>query len=427
MGTTTTIRRNSNQQQKSFRNFMWISMLMSLAVVFFGMQLMMVGPLKGRLDSIQTRLDTSDRNIEKLVGVQDDVMNANNLLASLQTQANSVSEMQGSVQKIAALRSAVEQEATSADLALAAFDQIVSVQQRLVASHDQTTAAMGQVQQLEDLRERVVSGGNQTDIANNSLDGVMALQKRVIAAANGYEDASNSIANLTDLTQQLVNSSEKLQIASARFDDFLSLQNRMIAAADDFKQAEAGLELAEKSTNRLAALKAQILEAGEDAQTAETTARTLVAMNATLNGDGMQLQAAHDNLDQMMHLQKVLGDQTTRVATAIQNLELMDDFQNEVTSHVHTLGSLRRDLMEIAMMETTIGRVAQVIAPLSEISNLRRLSEKEVREAARVILQQRSTRVSRMPKAPRADQQLADDASAEEDLVPLPPEARSVQ
>ena len=63
MTTTTTIRRSQNQQNKSFRNFMWISMLMSLAVVFFGMQLMMVGPLKGRLDGIQTRLDLSDEHL----------------------------------------------------------------------------------------------------------------------------------------------------------------------------------------------------------------------------------------------------------------------------------------------------------------------------------------------------------------------------
>ena len=55
VSTTTTIRRNSNNQQKGFRNFMWISMLMSLAVVFFGMQLMMVGPLKGRLDTKRDR------------------------------------------------------------------------------------------------------------------------------------------------------------------------------------------------------------------------------------------------------------------------------------------------------------------------------------------------------------------------------------
>ena len=66
--TTTTIRRSQNQQNKSFRNFMWISMLMSLAVVFFGMQLMMVGPLKGRLDSIQTRLDLSDEHLNKIAG-----------------------------------------------------------------------------------------------------------------------------------------------------------------------------------------------------------------------------------------------------------------------------------------------------------------------------------------------------------------------
>ena len=73
MSTTTTVRRNSNLQIRNFRNFMWISMLMSLAVVFFGMQLMMVGPLKGRLDGIQTRHDLIDQSLRQLVTTHDGV------------------------------------------------------------------------------------------------------------------------------------------------------------------------------------------------------------------------------------------------------------------------------------------------------------------------------------------------------------------
>lgn len=393
MSNTTTIRRNSNQQNRSFRNFMWISMLMSLAVVFFGMQLMMVGPLKGRLDSIQTRLDLSDQNMQQLVGVQDGVLETNSLLEDLQEQSGRLEEMRVTMGRISALRNRVESEARSTPDALKQLEHLASLQKQVVAEAAQTDAALAQIARLDSLRDTIIGGSEQTDVADNSLDGILALQKRVIAASNNYEKASVSIANLTDLTQRLIESNEDLQIASERFDSFIGLQNRLIATAESQEQAD-------------------------------TAVRTLIAMKDTLAGDSIQLEAADRNLKEILTLQERLNGQSARVAEAIQNLELMDDFHTEVTQHVHSLSSLRRTLMELAMMETTIGRVASVIAPLTEISSLRRLSDREIREAARVIIDQRNSRLSREPSEGSAVMTAEADNADESDLVPLPPEAR---
>lgn len=372
-------------------------MLMSLAVVFFGMQLMMVGPLKGRLDGIQTRLDLADQNIRQLVGTQGGVLEANSLLSSLEEQSDKLSDVRTAVDDIAALRIRLEREADSATTAITELDRMVELQQRVIAARPQTESAVIQVAQLEALRDQIISGSGQTEVADNSFNGMLALQKRVIAASNGYEEASVSIANLADLTQRLIESDNDLQVASERFDSFIGLQNRMIAAAEDTKAAEESV-------------------------------RTLVAMNETLGRESQNLGAASGNLDQMMVLQEKLAQQTTRVADAIQNLELMDDFQGEVSTHIRSLTNLRRTLMELAMMETTVGRVAQVIAPLAEIGNLRRLSESEVRDAARVILDQRNTRLSRTGQPSSSGSAEHSNAeSAHNDLVPLPPEGRHLQ
>ena len=84
--------------------------------------------------------------------------------------------------------------------------------------------------------------------------------------------------------------------------------------------------------------------------------------------------------------------------------------------------------MELAMMETTLGRVANVVEPLTQIGNLRRLSDEEVREAARVILDRRSTRFSQNEThttndSPKA-QEINSSGTQSEVPVPLPPEAR---
>ena len=76
-------------------------------------------------------------------------------------------------------------EAESATAALSTLDRLAAVQQRVIASRQQTDTAIAQIAQLESLRDDVISGSNQTEIADNSLDGMMALQQRVIATESG--------------------------------------------------------------------------------------------------------------------------------------------------------------------------------------------------------------------------------------------------
>lgn len=424
MSTTTTMRRNQNTQNRSFRNFMWISMLMSLAVVFFGMQLMMVGPLKGRLDAIQTRLDLTDQNMESLVGVSDSIQNTNSLLSGIEEQAERFDQVEAAIAKVEELRKSVQSEALNSTAALSSLDKITQVQRRIVASRQQTDTAIAQIAEMELLRDKIMSGGNQTELADNSLSGMLALQKRVIAASGGYEAASDSIAELADLSQRLVESNESLKLASARFDDFVSLQNRMIASADEFKAASDNFELALSNSAALAQLKNDIISGSDNVDIAASNARTLVAMNESLGSD-IKLDIAGNNLQGLLSLQAQLNEQTDRVTTAIQNLEVLDDLHGEVADHVRSLASLRRSLVDLAMMESTVGRVANIMGPLTELTSLRRLSQNEVRDAARVILNGRNTRLSYSADA-AADAIDSGDV-AEEDLVPLPPEARELQ
>jgi len=60
---------------------------------------------------------------------------------------------------------------------------------------------------------------------------------------------------------------------------------------------------------------------------------------------------------------------------------------------------MREGLMQIVLMENTLGRVARLLEPLSQIANVRRLSDQELRAAARSILDNRSTRISSKPEA----------------------------
>ena len=77
------------------------------------------------------------------------------------------------------------------------------------------------------------------------------------------------------------------------------------------------------------------------------------------------------------------------------------------------------------MMESTIGRVTRIIEPLAQIGNLRRLGDDEVREAARMILERRASRLSdaSADSSTGTDLSATSDSSAEA-LVPMPTEVK---
>ena len=423
MNGSTTIRRNANFEPSGIRRFMWICMTMSLAVVFFGMQLMMVGPLKGRLDGIEARLAESDGNMKKLVAGRDSVWKTNNLLTSIEEQGSHLQKVEKSLADIQNLRSSIQREAESSSVALAALDRISTVQDRLVAGQQQTLEAATQVTKLDELLTSLIKGGENTEVAHNSIDGIMALQNRVIAASNNYEQASEGVTNLADLTQRMAAQSEELKIASARFDEFVGLTHSIQVAA-------INLESAKTTVAEISTLQNELVASGETLTIAQNNARGLVAMQGTLSGDSQKLEMSRQNLDSLIAMGASLSTQSQQVAEAIQNLEIMDDFRTELAVHVKSLDGVRRTMMDIAMMESTLSRVAKVVEPLTQIGNLRRLSDDEMREAARVILDRRVTRFSQSDSlletgAARNEIPVTTTTnSTEEEPVPLPPEAR---
>ena len=58
--------------------------------------------------------------------------------------------------------------------------------------------------------------------------------------------------------------------------------------------------------------------------------------------------------------------------------------------------------MEIVLLETTITRVTRALEPMTQLGNIRRLNDGDLRDAARTILEQRQTRITQKPDQPAA-------------------------
>ncbi len=379
--------KGSQQELRSFRTFFAVTMLVATAVVFFGLQIMMVGPLKHQLDTIQARLDDTEQDMRKLVAERNQLWHTNDLLSGLQDQAKSVEQIQGTLSSIKGLRQHVEREARETQKALTAFNSIAALHKQLAAQDKHTEMALNELDDLISLRQSIIDSSKDSSKAMIALDDLSEVAAAAVTTASDVDAAEDAISKLSEL------------------------KYRMLGESD-------GLQAAEKGLDRIASFSKKI--ATQDISVAEENANRLLIINDSLAAS--RTDAAGKNLDNLFALQSQLTSRTTDVAAAIQTLEILDDFEDEVGSHIRSIEGLRRTMVEIAMLESSVGRVARVLKPLVEISNLRRLGEREVREAARVILDQRTTRISQnsaIVKSSPAPEATAD--TPQENLVPRPP------
>ena len=96
------------------------------------------------------------------------------------------------------------------------------------------------------------------------------------------------------------------------------------------------------------------------------------------------------------------------------------------------MGDMRKSLMDIILMETTVSKAANILQPLQQLSQLRRMSNADVREAARTIMEQRTSRLARhedetttraaSPKLQLDDVEVFGDDQAKDIFVPTPRE-----
>lgn len=382
--------RDPHKELRSFRTFFGVTILVATSVVFFGLQIMMVGPLKNQLDTIQSRLDDTEKDMRKLVAERNQLWHTNDLLSGLQDQAKSVKQIEATLSSIKTLRQQVEHESRETQRAMTAFNSIASLHKRLAAQDKHTEMALGELSDLIELRQSLLESGKDTSKAMAALDDLSEVAAAAVTTASDVDEAEEAISKLSEL------------------------KYRMLGESDGVKAAEEGVA-------RIAALSNKL--ASQDLSAAEENANRLLVINDSLSAT--KTNAAGESLDNLLALQSRLTTRATDVAGAVQSLEILDDFEDEVDSHIRSIEGLRRTMVEIAMLESSVGRVARVLKPLVEISNLRRLGEREVREAARVILDQRHTRLSQnssiVKSAPTPEVETVE--APNENLVPLPPAA----
>lgn len=373
----------------------WTTLLAGVAIGMVGLQLLSGRSLNQRLNSVESELGLVRSSLDEVAGARGDVEQANGLLATLVQQQRRVETARASLDAIDRFTADVSASSAAADEAQAALARLVSLNNDLIATGEQRDRVADAIDGVRELHDRVTEvGADSRQVATRLKDAELALnqlhdlQQRVVATTAELEQARAALDALTALQCDLAGTDVSTTQARAAAERLIALAQNVNAGVDQIESAEA-------NTERLIALKDDIVTHGDGLQTAERNVERLIAMQDQLVTDErLQFLEAASNVERLIRIQAEIASQTDSLVDSITALELLGDFQSEFNDQAAGVREMRRQLTELILLQTTIEQALQIVEPISDLGNLRRLDPREIRQAARMILDQRRERLA---------------------------------
>jgi len=334
----------------------WGFFLIGIVVGFVAVYIIVAQPMFSQLGQIQRQMAALESDLQLLVGERNQAWEAGHLLADLNALKGQIREARANVRDIRSLRQDLKDEALRSVDASESLGKLAAVQDLALQHQDYTGAA------------------------RQTLEEMVQVQQRLVAEHATAPKAEEALVDIDRVRRDMA---------------------ELFALKTEIARNSAGIADARSTAGELIALKDQIVAHGQNIEAARSSANRLFILQDELKAHGDELSDAFASLDRLVELKDKLTDETRDVADAVQNLELLTDFRDAFGEQIQSLTQMREGLLQIMMMETTIGRVAKLMEPLSQIANVRRLSDQDLRAAARSILESRSTRISSKPDSPR--------------------------
>lgn len=333
-----TLDRSISQPAESPNSIRWVPIIVGMLLGIIAMDLVVRRPLMKELALTRTQIITVEREVEKLVGVRDQVWETNNLLTGLKAQQRQLSDAQRSVQEMQQLCKELTAETEKLPASFSSLDQLVSLRVAVLRGAEEAEKAKQQADHLVALQTQVVSSGEHTQHANAAISALVRVRDAARLEMSDIEAALNAVKKLGDLKQRTLTESKDTEIA-------------------------------QENLSGLVAIKSGLAEQRE-------------------------VEAAKQNLEDLIGLQDKLNQQSKQVASAVANLEVMTDLSDELTQQVDSINAMRKSLLDIILMESTVQRVTRILEPLTQLGNLRRLGDEDLRRAAQAVIDARNQRLA---------------------------------
>jgi DNA repair exonuclease SbcCD ATPase subunit len=375
----------------------WGLLGVGLAVGFLGMNLFVTRPLTARIAKLEVELSTVEEGMQDLVGVRNEVWQTSNLLNSLKAQRQQVADANAALKEMREFRQEFMTESAQTAAASQSLEGLIALQNSVLAQQNAVVPAaemlQESLQQLIAVKDLAQAQAPELPQAVTTLKELIALKDQARTQAGEISTAQSSLKELISLKDQAFAQFDTLAASKTSLQGLVDLKARVIDYTSDLTQAG-------EAVGGLLALKDQVVGQGEAAVQAQARTNELLALRDKLLVPTDSLTTADANLTNLIAMKDKVVGQSEDVAAAIQTLEILSDFSEEFESRIASLGQLRQSLMEIVLLETTITRVTRALEPMTQLGNIRRLNDGDLRDAARTILEQRQTRVTQKPEQP---------------------------
>lgn len=393
----------SKMKPKSKAPHTWGMLIAGLACGFVGMYFTITRPMTERMQTLETDIAMMQTEMHQLVGTRDDLWKTNDLLTGLRQQQRQLTEANQALALIRQFRADVVALKEDHELVTNSLGQMASLQRELMNNHTDLLKCREALRQIAALHQDVVTAG--TSAENQKMQ---------------IEKASSTLAQVAALTEKAIQQETSISEARGTLDSLDGLTAALMTRGDAVAESTAIVQGMDE-------LQAQLKVQAEQLPASKETVERMNALELRLaEHDPAITERAEQNLTALTNLGQELSSGTTRIASAIETIELLHDFQTQVTTHADALANMRRDLMEITFLESTVNQTLQILKPLIQLTDMRRMSDAEVREAARVIIDRRMAD-SRLrkdgPESPRLADRETEPAPAtqsSEERVPTP-------
>jgi myosin heavy subunit len=359
-----------------------------LAATVLAVNLSIVRPMKDRMEELKREVTTMQSEMQLLVGERDQVRSTNDLLSGLKAQEAAFEDARHSLAALRQFREEIAAECQKTTEAMASVEKLDTLQRTVLHYRDLTEPATKVLGAITGLEKQLIDQNVTTDDAVDAVNRLTALKRNLMSEAVDTNAAEAGLGQMANLKTQVLSQTEDLSTAAARAKQLVDLKSQIVEKTGD-------LDAATTAVRGLLAVKDQLVVHGGHISEAQQSAERLLGLRDRLAENSVKTDAAEHGAARMIEIQKKLAGEIPNLAESIKSVETLIDFQHEFQKQIRSLDGMRRSLMDFVLMENTVTRALHILQPLLELGNLRHLNEDQLRDIARSISENQSTRISK--------------------------------
>jgi hypothetical protein len=253
----------------------------------------------------------------------------------------------------------------------------------VVGHQDAAGKATGLLAELAEQSERYAA-------ADESLNQIAHVQGRLGAVAQQSRYVNEVLSQFIAVHEDIIRVAENKTDVSLAIAEVEALHEKLAESAGALKDAR-------QTTNDLYALEQTLISHGYDLEVAKDALNGLIGVQRTLEQVSEEVKSADQEVDGLIALKDKVLAETKDLAAAVETLELSSDLHEQFQEATMSFERIRTWMIEVVGMESLLDRAIRSLRPITELGNLRRLNDEDLRQAARNISDRQRTSLARMP------------------------------